>query len=185
MLLGAAGTLACTTLSIGSARADVSLDVNETFASGATFSGLVTFANDYSSVTGVSGSLAGYQYGTYGYTGTGSDPINWIWSPGANFDANTPTTFGTFLMDGTSSFYDNFITFDYNYANPNHLVFDIGLNILSGADGGNNVLSVDPLVTGTIGAVPEPSTWAMMFLGFAGIGFMAYRRKSKPVLMAA
>jgi hypothetical protein len=42
--------------------------------------------------------------------------------------------------------------------------------------------------TGTIGpvpAVPEPSTWAMMILGFAGIGFMAYRRKSKPALMAA
>jgi hypothetical protein len=34
-------------------------------------------------------------------------------------------------------------------------------------------------------AVPEPSTWAMMILGFAGIGFMAYRRKSKPALMAA
>jgi hypothetical protein len=34
-------------------------------------------------------------------------------------------------------------------------------------------------------AVPEPSTWAMMLLGFAGIGFMAYRRKSQPALMAA
>jgi PEP-CTERM motif len=34
--------------------------------------------------------------------------------------------------------------------------------------------------------VPEPSTWAMMILGFAGIGFMAYRRsgvsqKSRPM----
>jgi cyclophilin family peptidyl-prolyl cis-trans isomerase len=29
-------------------------------------------------------------------------------------------------------------------------------------------------------AVPEPSTWAMMILGFAGVGFMAYRSKSKP-----
>jgi PEP-CTERM motif len=38
---------------------------------------------------------------------------------------------------------------------------------------------------GVAGAVPEPSTWAMMILGFAGIGFMAYRRKSKPVLIAA
>jgi hypothetical protein len=27
-------------------------------------------------------------------------------------------------------------------------------------------------------AVPEPSTWAMMILGFCGLGFMAYRRKS-------
>jgi hypothetical protein len=37
-----------------------------------------------------------------------------------------------------------------------------------------------------VAAVPEPSTWAMMILGFAGIGFMAYRRKTKPAsLMAA
>jgi len=27
-------------------------------------------------------------------------------------------------------------------------------------------------------AIPEASTWAMMLLGFAGIGFVAYRRKS-------
>jgi hypothetical protein len=26
-------------------------------------------------------------------------------------------------------------------------------------------------------AVPEPSTWAMMILGFSGIGFIAYRRR--------
>jgi hypothetical protein len=29
----------------------------------------------------------------------------------------------------------------------------------------------------TVAAVPEPSTWAMMILGFCGVGFMAYRRK--------
>jgi PEP-CTERM motif len=27
-------------------------------------------------------------------------------------------------------------------------------------------------------AVPEPSTWAMVLLGFVGLGFLAYRRKS-------
>jgi hypothetical protein len=42
-----------------------------------------------------------------------------------------------------------------------------------------------PLTSFTVTAVPEPSTWAMMVLGFAGVGFMAYRRKSKPALMAA
>jgi hypothetical protein len=31
--------------------------------------------------------------------------------------------------------------------------------------------------TASVAAVPEPSTWAMMILGFFGIGFMAYRRK--------
>jgi PEP-CTERM motif len=30
---------------------------------------------------------------------------------------------------------------------------------------------------GFTAAVPEPSTWAMMILGFCGLGFMAYRRK--------
>ena len=32
-------------------------------------------------------------------------------------------------------------------------------------------------ITTEISAVPEPSTWAMMIMGFVGIGFMAYRRK--------
>ena len=43
----------------------------------------------------------------------------------------------------------------------------------------------DVQVASAVASVPEPSTWAMMILGFAGIGFMAYRRKSKPALMAA
>jgi hypothetical protein len=30
-----------------------------------------------------------------------------------------------------------------------------------------------------ITAVPEPSTWAMMILGFAGVGYMTYRRKRR------
>lgn len=51
---------------------------------------------------------------------------------------------------------------------------------------GETLFSAGQLEVFTISeAVPEPSTWAMMLLGFAGIGFMAYRRKSKPALMAA
>ena len=30
----------------------------------------------------------------------------------------------------------------------------------------------------SVAGVPEPSTWAMIVLGFAGVGFMAYRRKT-------
>jgi len=36
-----------------------------------------------------------------------------------------------------------------------------------------------------VGSVPEPSTWAMMILGFFGVGFMAYRRKSQVDLRIA
>jgi hypothetical protein len=53
----------------------------------------------------------------------------------------------------------------------------------------NNFGCVAPQVyssgTLSVAAVPEPSTWAMMILGFAGVGFMAYRRKSKPALRLA
>ena len=36
-----------------------------------------------------------------------------------------------------------------------------------------------------VAPVPEPATWALLVLGFAGIGFVAHRRKSKPALMTA
>ena len=31
-----------------------------------------------------------------------------------------------------------------------------------------------------IGEVPEPSTWAMMLIGFAGLGFTGYRKSRSP-----
>jgi PEP-CTERM motif len=40
-------------------------------------------------------------------------------------------------------------------------------------------------LSGTISAVPEPSTWAMVILGFAGLGFMVHRRKSRTASIAA
>jgi len=39
-------------------------------------------------------------------------------------------------------------------------------------------------LTGTISAVPEPSTWAMMIFGFFGVGLLAYRRKSGMLRLA-
>ena len=56
--------------------------------------------------------------------------------------------------------------------------------VLGGFNSGNGAVSYDTLKA-TVAAVSEPSTWAMMILGFAGVGFMAYRRKSKPALIAA
>lgn len=47
-------------------------------------------------------------------------------------------------------------------------------SILSGSFAYGDAVTVTDLVA----AVPEPSTWAMMRLGFAGVGFMAYRRRN-------
>ena len=46
---------------------------------------------------------------------------------------------------------------------------------------GNVILTNDVLAP----SVPEPSTWLMMILGFASLGFLAYRRRSRPALIAA
>ena len=61
------------------------------------------------------------------------------------------------------------------------------INTRGGSSGGIYLddVSVEAVAAGPVAAVPEPSTWAMMLLGFAGVGFMAYRRKAKPALMAA
>jgi hypothetical protein len=37
---------------------------------------------------------------------------------------------------------------------------------------------------GTTSAVPEPSTWAMLLIGFVGLGFMAYRRRNTALRVA-
>jgi PEP-CTERM motif len=36
-----------------------------------------------------------------------------------------------------------------------------------------------------VAAVPEPSTWAMLLIGFAGLGFLTYRGKNQTVLRPA
>jgi hypothetical protein len=50
----------------------------------------------------------------------------------------------------------------------------------STSDAGSNVTFT--LVRGT---VPEPSTWAMMLLGFAGLGFAGYRKMKQAALASA
>jgi len=38
---------------------------------------------------------------------------------------------------------------------------------------------VAALTSFTVNVVPEPSTWAMLLLGFAGLGFLGYRETAK------
>lgn len=58
---------------------------------------------------------------------------------------------------------------------------------IAGNAGEAFMIGLDDLsVTGPeVGAVPEPSTWAMMILGFAGVGVLAYRRKNQHAVRPA
>lgn len=65
---------------------------------------------------------------------------------------------------------------DMWYGSPGSYVVDNSFAVATGAK--TNTLAVQ------VNAVPEPGTWAMMIIGFAGLGFMAYRRNSRPALRA-
>jgi PEP-CTERM motif len=63
-------------------------------------------------------------------------------------------------------------------ANPNTILFTgTDLEFQYFLNGNPQVLETGTLLVTQVAAVPEPSTWAMMILGFFGVGFMAYRRK--------
>lgn len=69
-----------------------------------------------------------------------------------------------------------------------HYLFELDYSdrLFSGVfDPANNSFSeqgfdmrTDGSFTTGVGAVPEPSTWAMMILGLAGVGYMAHRRRN-------
>jgi hypothetical protein len=65
------------------------------------------------------------------------------------------------------------------FGQPNQVYFSADISTPNGIGGFNT----GPV--GAVSAVPEPSTWAMMILGFFGVGFMAYRRKGATQLRIA
>ncbi|MDR3468717.1 MAG: PEPxxWA-CTERM sorting domain-containing protein [Xanthobacteraceae bacterium] len=103
---------------------------------------------------------------------------------------------GTYNLTGY-----NFGTLDYVLASNTGDIIGIEVGPLDGSTSPLGITVENLYITATnssyheigpagdvvleVAAVPEPSTWAMMILGFVGVGFMAYRRKSKPALMAA
>ena len=120
-------------------------------------------------VTGITGTADGFSI-------TGLSPY-----AGANQLLYFPPT-GGYYADFSGISFANANGVDYNITN-----YPSGsgnfLNISTLDSGGSGCCGV--AIEMTVSAVPEPSTWAMMILGFLGLGFMAYRRNSKPALSAA
>ena len=97
---------------------------------------------------------------------------------------NVATGYGNYFTTGPSFLDGTGVTFKTT-ANG-------GQNTISFFNQSNNgIYRVNTLFNGSseyvnasssaIAAVPEPSTWAMMILGFLGLGFMACRRKAQGV----
>ena len=111
--------------------------------------------------------------------GNGTETYDTTFTLDISFTAPAGSGSNTFDADVTGTVHGGSggvtINFDntaetFNYSGGS---FTVSVNDLSISLG-------DPNITGTItltAGVPEPSTWAMMVLGFAGVGFMTYRRK--------
>jgi hypothetical protein len=70
------------------------------------------------------------------------------------------------------------------FLNPGQSFF---VNVFFGPDPPNPTATfsfIDSFSPIPTSAVPEPSTWAMMILGFLGIGFMTYRRRESLAVAA-
>jgi hypothetical protein len=97
---------------------------------------------------------------------SGADLTNYIYTndPNAPNNLSLLTTPFSYTLD-PQYIYDNSNPFQYRSDN----------------------LTLRPTTVTLSGAVPESSTWAMMILGFAGVGFMGYRlsRKNTTALTAA
>lgn len=158
------------------APADASVfNVTAQYQSGATFAGTVWFDDVAGVATDVVGTLTGYQEGQNFYTGIGSSFINWIWAGGVDF-ASGPA-YGTFLMSGNEPGYAAFIPFTF-------LPPSAGGPAFSSAGYGNSVVYGDLLVSGTLTAIPEPATWAMMIVGFGFVGLGSRRSRATTTVLS-
>jgi hypothetical protein len=98
---------------------------------------------------------------------SGSSFLDTIYSGPGEGGFTAPTAFSSGPISGTGTIYTLSFTVDnfkQNGGNPSGL--DVAFN------------PTDPRAE--IGGIPEAPTWAMLILGFGGIGFLAYRRKARP-----
>jgi hypothetical protein len=58
------------------------------------------------------------------------------------------------------------------------------LDFADSAGGNGNIGNILDNVTVMTSAVPEPSTWAMMLVGFGGLGYAAFRRRRTAIAIA-
>jgi hypothetical protein len=188
-------------LSVGAANADTYTSAN---FSGGIFGGNANVSAPFTSVLSQGETFTG----TFGYDNNlipanGSGFTNVLLS---SFPDAVPSfTFsvggGTFTVDDPNAAiqYNNghfngfSVNDDFSFAGNNYVLQinggiiavrlagdPVGQSFVNGYIniGDNNVTGQTPFIP-QVAAVPEPSTWAMMILGFAGVGYLTYRRRNQ------
>ena len=131
-------------------------------------------------------SFDGYQYTIYGWNGSSFvglyDTTSVVGGPnftiGSSFGA--PTSVNNVLTPSVSNpagdpGYEAFFNFSSAYS-----VYALGPSTVAFQSG-----NLEPEFTAVLTGVPETSTWAMMLLGFASLGFAGFRKSRKNAAVAA
>lgn len=88
---------------------------------------------------------------------------------------------GSVTSNGHGGVSINFGNSDTFFTSPAG-TFDLAINNVSVTPGQSAEITASIDVVPTVAAVPEASTWAMMLLGFCGLGVVARRRNARPAL---
>jgi hypothetical protein len=130
--------------------------------------------SNFTSPNGTYANVAGFGNASMSVAG---DAITTFFKLVTNYQSAVPVAGSVTHDDGATLYVKNenvFSSPDLTQAITSNFVLPAGNNELElyyvEAIGSPSVL--------TVAAVPEPSTWAMIILGFMGLGFMSYRRKS-------
>jgi hypothetical protein len=134
--------------------------------------GSITLVNLFLAATGTAPSAASNLLGLhYAYTPSSCA------SPFHAFEGSDPPAYGANNLNfegACAGLYDS-LAQTVNTTNGTAYTLSFSLSNSAAGSNGLRITATDPAATG---AVPEPATWAMMLLGFSGIGFAM--RRSRP-----
>ena len=106
-----------------------------------------------------------------GYGGVASDEVSGATAYSVPVNEVLAINGGSMAVPGTSASYAKNELYRFSETQTDAYIYN-NPNLFS-----DSLTSPFDTIANVTPDVPEPSTWAMMILGFVGLGLMAYRRK--------
>jgi hypothetical protein len=150
------------------ASANVIIHLDETFQSGATFTGDLTFSDAFDNLLAVDGVLTDNPFGP------NPDFLTWPFLQGSGYNSISMGSgiYADWLMDGTPSLYMLFIEIDWRVEGGGNLVLDSSLDSANTGSIANAINYTDPMVSysfSNVRTVPEPFSVVLLGIGLMGI----------------